>query len=109
MREDGDDGFAPCTLETPDGDPTEAHAPILGVVGQASASATGHLVGELKAEREEESQHAFHTGLAVTKQLHVGGFVSKIDSEGVGVAGPFGGLPHVSPPGHQVLSAAETR
>jgi hypothetical protein len=89
--------------------PTEANAHIMGVARQASTSATGRLVGELKAEGADESKHEFHKGLAVIKQLHVGRFVSKIDSDGAVFTGPFGGLPHVSPPGYQVLSADETR
>jgi hypothetical protein len=70
---------------------------------------TRRLVCELKAEGEEESTHAFHKGFAVAKQLHVGRFVSKIDSDGTVCAGLFGYWAHVSPPGHQVSSADETR
>ena len=66
-------------------------------------------MGELKAEGEEESAHAFHKGLAVAKELKVGRIVSKIDRDGTVVAGLFGRCAHVSPPGHQVSSVDETR
>jgi hypothetical protein len=79
------------------------------VACETPAPATGRLVGELKAEGEEESAHEFHKGLAVIQQLQVSRVVSKIDSDGAVVAGPFGGCAHVSPPGHQVSSADETR
>jgi hypothetical protein len=79
------------------------------VTGQAATAATGRLVGELKAEGQEESAHEFNKGLAVAKQLHVGRFVSKIDSDGAVFAGPFGCYAHVSPPDHQVSSADGTR
>ena len=81
----------------------------MGVAGQAPTTATGRLVCELQAEGEEESAHAFHKGLAVTKQLKVGRFVSKIDGDGTVFAGLFDRCAHVSPPGHQVSSADETR
>ena len=45
----------------------------------------------------------FHKGLAVAQQLQIGRVVSKIDSDGAVFAGPFGGFPHVSPPGSQVV------
>ena len=79
------------------------------MAGQAPTSLTSRLMCELKAEGEEESAHAFHKGLAVAKQLNVGRFVSKIDSDGAVFAGLFGRCAHVSPPGHQVSSADETR
>jgi hypothetical protein len=46
VGEDREQGFAPCTLDTPDGDPTKADAHIMEVARQASASAAGRLVGE---------------------------------------------------------------
>ena len=70
MREDREHGFAPRTLDTPDGHPTEADSDVMGVACQAPASATGRLVCELKAEGEDESEHEFNKGLAVAKQAH---------------------------------------
>jgi hypothetical protein len=81
----------------------------MGVARQAPTSATGRLVGELQAEGKDESKHTFHKGLAITKQLHVGRSVPKIDSDGAVFASPFSGVPHVSPPGRQVLSTDATR
>src|ERR687888_2267271 len=52
---------------------------IRGVAGEPPAAATGRLMGELKAEGQEESAHAFHKGLAIAKQLSVSRIVSKID------------------------------
>jgi hypothetical protein len=66
-------------------------------------------VFELKAKGQEKGEHAFDKRLAVAKQLKVGRFVSKIDGDGTVFAGPFGCCAHVSPLGHQVSSADETR
>ena len=109
MREDREDGFAPRTLDAPDGKTAQPDARIVRVTGQASTAATGRLVGELKAEGLEESAHEFNKGLAVAQQLQIGRVVSKIDSDGAVFAGPFGCCTHVSPPGHQVSSVDETR
>jgi hypothetical protein len=81
----------------------------MGVAGETPTATTGRLVGELKAEGEEESAHAFYKGLAIAKELNVSRVVSKIDRDGTVVAGPFGCCAHVSPPGHQVSSADETQ
>ena len=109
MREDGEHGFASRTLETPDGDPTEADTGIMGMACQAPAAPTGRLVCELKAEGEKKGEDTFNKGLAVAKQLNVGRFVSKIDSDGAVFASLFGCCAHVSLPGYQVSSADETR
>jgi len=79
------------------------------MASQTPTSLTRRLMCKLKAEGEEERAHAFHKGLAVAKQLNVGRFVSKIDRDGAVFAGLFGRCAHVSPPGHQVSSADETR
>jgi hypothetical protein len=109
MREDREHGFAPRTLDTPDGHPTEADSDVMGVACQAPASATGRLVCELKAKGEDESDHEFNKGPAVAKQLNVGRFVLKIDGDRAVFSRRFGRCAHVSPPGHQVSSADETR
>ena len=80
----------------------------MGVAGETPAAATGRLVGELKAEGQEEGAHEFHKGLAIAKQLNVSRVVSKIDRDGTVFASLFGCCAHVSPPGHQVSSADET-
>src|SRR4029453_3213935 len=56
MREDREHGFAPRTLDTPDGHPTEVGSDVMGVACQAPASATGRLVCELEAQNEQEGQ-----------------------------------------------------
>ncbi len=81
----------------------------MGVTRQAPTATTGRLRGKLKAQGQEKGEDACDKRLAIAKQLNVGRFVSKIDSDGAVVAGPFGGLSHVSPPGHQVSSADETQ
>src|SRR5712691_10843980 len=82
MRQDGEDGFTPRTLETPDGHPTQTDAHVMGVACQAPAPATGRLVGELKAKRQHEGENTLEKRLAVSQQAEIGGFVSKIDSDG---------------------------
>src|SRR4029453_3029213 len=109
VRQDGEHRATPGALDPPDGDPTEPDTEVVRMAGQAPTSLTSRLMCELKAEGEEESAHAFHKGLAVAKQLNVGRFVSKIDSDGAVFAGLFGRCAHVSPPGHQVSSEDETR
>ncbi len=77
----------------------------MGVACETPAAATGRLVGELKAEGEEESAHAFDKGLAIAKQLNISCVVSKIDSDGAVFAGLMGGVAHGSPSGQMVTGA----
>src|SRR5215831_2219898 len=109
VGEDGKHRATPGARDPPDGDPTEPDTEVVRMARQTPTSLTRRLMGELTAEGEEESAHAFHKGLAVAKQLNVGRVVSKIDSDGAVFAGLFGRCAHVSPPGHQVSSADETR
>jgi hypothetical protein len=69
----------------------------MGVPCQTPASAARRLVCELKAQREDEGQHTFDKGLAISKQPKIGRFVLKIDREGAVVPCPFARLAHVSP------------
>jgi hypothetical protein len=85
-------------LDAPDGKPTQADTGVMGVTRQAPTATTGRLVCQLKAQGQEKGEDAFDKRLAIAKQLKVGRFVSKIDSDGAVFAGPFGSLPHVSPP-----------
>jgi hypothetical protein len=57
---------------------------------------------ELKAKSEEKGEDTFDKRLAVTKELEVGRFVLKIDSDGAVCTYRFGCFPHVSPPSPQV-------
>ena len=109
MRQDGEHGFARRALDTPDSDPAQADTDIMGVAGQAPAAATARLMGELKAQGQEESHNEFDKRLAVAQQLKVGRFVLKIDGDGPVFSRRFGRCAHVSPLCHRVSSADETR
>ena len=76
---------------------------------QASATSTHRLVFELKAEGQDEGDHAFDKRFAIAKQLKVGRFVLKINGDGAVVPCPFARLFRVSPLCHQVLYADETQ
>jgi hypothetical protein len=109
VGQDGEHHCAPCTLETPDDDPTQADTDIMGVARQAPTTTTSHFMCKLKAKRQDEGEDTFDKRLAVTKELEVGRFVLKIDGDGAVCASRFGCFPHVSPPSHQVSSAEETQ
>src|SRR2546430_15475538 len=109
VGEDREHGAARGALEPPDGDPTETDTRIMGVTCEAPAAATGRLVEELKAQGQEKGEDAFDKRLPVTKELKVGRFVLKIDSDGAVGACRCSCFLHVSPPGHQVSSADETQ
>ena len=79
------------------------------MAGQAPPAVTGRLVCELKAEGQEEGEHTFDKRLAVAKQLKVGRFVPKIDSDGAVFSRRLGRCAHVLPLCHQVSSAEETQ
>src|SRR5215813_3040032 len=97
VGEDREHRFAPCTLDTPDGDPTQADPHVMGVARQAPASATGCLMCELKAKRQDEGEDTFDKRLAVIKELKVGRLVPKIDSDGAVCAYRLSCCVHVSP------------
>ena len=109
MRQHGEHGFAPRTLETPDGETTQPDTDIMGVPWQAPASATGGGVCELKAKREEKGEDTLDKRLALVEQTTVGGFLLESDDEGAVVPCPLGCVAHVSPLYHQVSSVDETR
>ena len=69
----------------------------MGVAGQASPPAARRLVCELEAEREDEGQHTFDKGLAISKEPKIGRFVLKINRDGPVVAGLTSGGSHESP------------
>ena len=54
MRQHGEHRMTCRALEPPDGHPTQAHAEIMRVARQASATVTRGLVFELKAEGQDE-------------------------------------------------------
>ena len=75
---------------------------IMRVARHTPAAATGCLVFQLKADREDESHHQFDKGLAVAKQLNVGRFIMEIDGDSAVLPRLYGCCAHVSPPDHQV-------
>src|SRR5262245_61813134 len=77
-------------LETPDGHPTQAHAEIMRVARQASATTTHRLVFQLKAKGQDACDHKFDKRLAIAQQLQVGRFILKINRDSPVFAGPFG-------------------
>jgi hypothetical protein len=101
VGQDGEPGFAPRTLDTPDGHPTQTDAHLMGVACQASTSVTGRPVCELQANRENAGEDTLEKRLTVFHQAEGGGFVSKIDGDGAVGSCRFGRCAHVSPPGHQ--------
>ena len=54
----------------------------MGVVCQAPASLTGHLVFQLQAKGQEKDDHQFDKRLAIVKPLNAGRFVVEIDGDG---------------------------
>jgi hypothetical protein len=109
MREDREHGFAPCTLDAPDGETVQSDTDVMRVAGETPAPATGRRVCELKAKGQEKSEDELEKRLAVFQQAEVRRFVSKIDSDGAVCSRRFGRCAHVSPLCHQVSSADETR
>jgi hypothetical protein len=47
--------------------PTQADTDVMGMARQAPAATTGGLVGELKADGEDEGQHTFEKRLTIAK------------------------------------------
>jgi hypothetical protein len=59
----------------------------MGVAGQTAAAATGGLVGQLEADREDKGEDELDEGRAVADQLKVIALVVKIDGDGAVLAG----------------------
>ena len=97
MGEDREHRVTRGALEPPDSDPTQPDPDVMRGAGQASAAATCRLVGELKADGKDESQHAFEKRLPIVQELKVGRFVLKIDSDGPVCTWLFGCVTHVPP------------
>jgi hypothetical protein len=70
----------------------------MGVAGEAATAVAGRFVVELKAQREDEGQDELDEGLAITKELRVGGLIVEINGDRAVFAGCFSGLSHVSSP-----------
>src|SRR5712691_11226809 len=97
VGQDGERRFARRTLETPDGEPTQTDPDVMRVACQAPASTTGRLVFQLKAEGQDEGKDTFEKRLPIAKQLKIGRFVLKIDSEGPVFTGLAGCVSHGHP------------
>ena len=108
VGEDREDRTTRGALDPPDGEPTQPDTDIMGVARETPATTTDRLVGELKAEREEESAHEFHKGLAITKQLKVGGFVLAINGDSPIFSALADLFWHGSPPRHGVCAVDDT-
>src|SRR5215831_659144 len=96
VREDREDGATRRALEPPDSEPAQADTDIMGVACEAATTATRRLMSELKAQRQDEGQHAFNKRFAVAQQLIVRAFVVKIDSDGAVFAGLAASVAHRS-------------
>jgi hypothetical protein len=95
------DGFAPRTLDTPNGHATQTNPHIMGVACETAAAHTGRLVLELKADGKDKGENELNEGFAIAQQLQVGGFIVKIDGDSAVLSGPFGCAAHVLPSCHQ--------
>ena len=73
---------------------------------EASTAATSRCVFELKAKGQEQGEDAFEKRFAIAKQLIVGRFVLKVDSNGPVFAGLAGGVAHGSSSG-QIVGVAD--
>src|SRR5215831_13253244 len=73
---------------------------------EASTAATSRFVFELKTKGEEKGEDAFDKRFAIAKQLIIGRFVLKVDSNGPVVAGLAGGVVHGSSSG-QIVRVAD--
>jgi hypothetical protein len=102
VGEDREHGFAPRTLEPPDGDSIQADTNVMGVARQAPTAATGRLVLELKAKGHDEGEDTFEERLPIAKQLEIRRFAPEIDGDRAVFAGRFSRCAHVLPPDHQV-------
>ena len=100
VRQDGEHGFAPCALDTPDGYSTQADPHVMGVARQAPASTTGGLMVELKAKGQDEGEDTFEKRLPIVKQLEIRRFAPEIDGDGAVCSRRLSCYVHVSPPGH---------
>ena len=64
---------------------------------QASSSATGRLMFQLKAKGQEKGEDTFEKCLAIAKELKVGGFILEIDRDSAVFPCRSGILAHGSP------------
>src|SRR5262249_15438982 len=77
--QDGEYGVTCGALDTPDGEATKANPRIMGVPCETPATATGRLVCELKAYREEEGEDELNKRLGVAQEGKVGRLIVEVD------------------------------
>ena len=109
VRQDREHRATRGALDPPDGEPTQPDTGIMGVVGETPAATTGRLVGELKANGEEEGHDAFDKRLAIAKQLRLSSCVVKIDGDGAVFAGLASGVAHGAPAAQMVVAIDDPR
>jgi hypothetical protein len=90
MRENREHGFAPCTLDAPDGETTQPDTDVMRVAGETPAPATGRHMCELKAKGQEQGEDELDKRLAIVTQAEVGRFILEINGDGAVVPHPCG-------------------
>jgi hypothetical protein len=78
MWQEGTDGLTACTLDAPDGEPSQPDAHGMRMPRPAPAAVTGGLGLELKAQGHEAGEDTLEKGLAVTRQRRVQRFLLQI-------------------------------
>jgi len=109
VGQDGEHGSARGALEPPDGEPTQPDTGIMGVACKTPTAATRGLVFELKAEGQDEGDHAFDKCFAIAKQLKVGRFMLKINRDSPVFAGLASCIVHGSSSGQMVGAADDPK
>jgi hypothetical protein len=109
VGQDGAHGSARGAREPPDGESTQPDTGLMGVACKTPATAPSGLVFELKAEGQEEGDHAFDKGFAIAKQLKVGRFMLKINRDSPVFAGLASGIVHGSSSGQRVGAADDPK
>ncbi len=109
VGEDREHGFAPRTLEAPDGEPAQPDAHIMRVTCQTPTPTTGGFVFQLKAEGQHERHHQFDKRLPIVQQTNVGGFIVEIKGDGPVFTGLARGVSHGSCSGQMVAAVDDPR
>jgi hypothetical protein len=76
--------------------PSKADTDVMGVARQASATATGSFMFQLKAKGHDEREDTFEERLPIAKQLEVCRFAPEIDDDGAVFSRQLSRCAHVS-------------